>query len=55
MRSRMSICFLPVCGLLALPLSASAADINWAPSYRDAKKAAKEAGTLMMIDFYTDW
>ena len=35
--------------------SARADQIKWAASYNKAKKAAKESGRLMMINFWTEW
>ena len=29
--------------------------VNWAASYDEALKAAKESGKLLMIDFFTEW
>ena len=39
----------------AAVVDAGPAKINWATSYSDARKMAKDTGALMMIDFYADW
>jgi hypothetical protein len=41
--------------LLGLVGVAGAGEIEWGTSYTQAKKAAKESGQLMMIDFWADW
>ena len=41
--------------LLCLGVPAPAGEIQWGNSYDDAKKAAGERNTLVMVDFYTDW
>ena len=40
---------------LALAGASSAAEISWAKSYKDALKAGKDSGKLVMVDFTADW
>ena len=35
--------------------SAHASEIQWIKSYDDATRTTRQRGTLMMLDFYTDW
>jgi hypothetical protein len=41
--------------LFALVGQAAAGEIEWGTSYTKGKKAAKESGRLMMIDFWAEW
>jgi len=41
--------------LLASASTLQAEGVQWAESFKKAKKQAKESGLLIMVDFYADW
>ena len=55
MRTRSLIPAAAAAGLCSLLATAARAEIEWAPSYAEARKLAKERDCLIMIDFWAPW